>query len=120
MTRRLDRVNDLLREEVSTLVARDTRDPRLRGMLTITRVDTSVDMRYARIYVSIMGDSQAKEAALHGLKSASGFLRRSLSQRLTLRTIPELHFVLDPSIEEGARVLEVMRNLPPEEPATNE
>lgn len=113
MTRRLDRLNGLLRREISDLVAHTMKDPRLGAMVSITRVDTSVDMRYARIYVSVMGESQAKKDALRGLESASGFLRRSLRERLRTKNTPELRFLLDESIQEGARVLEVMRDLAP-------
>ncbi len=112
MSRRLERVNELLRQELSNLVARELSDPRLSLLLTITRVETSADLRSARVFVSVMGDEEEKNTAVSTLQSAAGFLRRALRPRLLLRYVPSLTFRLDESIEEGARMLKAIEELP--------
>ena len=108
MSRRMERINALLRQEISRIVASDIRDPRLASMITITRVDTASDLSRAKVYVSIMGHPDQKKRALKGLKSASGFVRRGLRPRLTLRTVPEVEFRIDDSIERGADMLRLI------------
>ena len=111
MTRRTDRVNGLLRQEIGSLLLHGLRDPRLAHLVSITYVRTSVDLRHAQVFVSVMGSPQEKQEVMGGLHSAAAFLRRELTGRLSLRTVPELRFVLDESIEEGERVLRLMDRL---------
>ena len=111
MSRRLEQVNGLLRQEISRLVAQELSDPRLPLLVTITRVATSADLRSARVYVSIMGSGEEKRTAVATLQSAAGFLQRTLRPRLTLRYVPTLSFRLDESIEEGARMLRAIEEL---------
>ena len=111
MSRRLERVNQLLRQEISKLLADGVKDPRLVGVVTIIRVDTSADLQYAKVFTSVMASEVEKRQVLEGLRSASGFLRRELAHRLSLRVVPHLDFRLDESIEQGAHVLEVMKRL---------
>jgi ribosome-binding factor A len=111
MPRRNDRVNEVLRHEISQLLARQIRDPRLNGVISITQVKTSSDLRLAQVSLSVMGDSETKRSALEGIQSASKFLRRELGQRLTLRHTPFLTFVLDESIEEADRLLRIMDHI---------
>ena len=92
MSRRADRINGLLRQEISLLLSRDIKDPRLSGVISITHVETTTDLRNARVYVSVMGDKDTKGAALDGIQSAATFLRRSLRDRLKLRYVPFLKF----------------------------
>ncbi|MBM3944831.1 MAG: 30S ribosome-binding factor RbfA [SAR202 cluster bacterium] len=108
MVRRLDRINALLLQEISTLVARELKDPRLPAIISIVRVRTSVDLKNARVSVSVLGDAQEKKKALRALRSASGFLHRSLVGVLSLRTVPRLQFELDESIERSAEMLAFM------------
>ena len=105
MTRRTERVNDLLREEISSIVHRDLKDPRLGGLISITEVETSADFRHARVFVSVMGTDEERVASLKALNSAAGFMRRELRGRLqSLRYLPELTFRPDDSIERGMRL----------------
>lgn len=98
-----------VQRELSALL-RTVKDPRLQGgLLTITHVDTTSDLRYAKIYVSALDKSKEKEM-LKGLKSASGYLRRELGAALQLRYTPELQFVADDSIAQGAHILEMLRD----------
>ena len=106
---RIGRINDEIQRELSSLM-RSLKDPRLQsGLLTITHVDTTPDLRYSRIFVSALDKSQEKEM-LKGLKSAAGYLRRELGSALKLRYTPELQFVADDSIQQGAHILEMLRN----------
>lgn len=111
MSRRTERINDLIREEISELLHRQVKDPRLSCFLTVTRVYTSVDLRHAKVFVSVMGSEDEKKAAMAGLDSASGFLYRELRGRLSLRRMPELRFQLDTSMERGAEVLDLMKEV---------
>jgi len=113
-TRRMARVNDTIRREISDLLMRETKDPRIGGLLSVTAVDTSADLRYARVYVSVMGTEEEKERVQEGLVAAAGFLRRCLAERLTLRYIPELTFERDDSIERGSRLLDLIKEVAPE------
>ena len=115
MSRRVDRVNELLRTEISNLLAREIKDPRLARVVSITEVVASSDLRSARVYVSVMGRETDRKAAMDGIRSAASFLRRELRERVNLRHTPHLTFVLDDSIEEGARVLRLIEGVTPEE-----
>ena len=105
MSRRTDRVNEQLREEISTLLTRQIKDPRLSGLITITRVVTSGDLRSARVFISVMGRPETKKAALDGIQSAASFLRRELRDRINMRHTPFLTYELDESMEEADQVL---------------
>ena len=107
---RIGRINEEIQRELSGQLRR-LKDPRVSqvGMVSITRVDTTGDLRYARIYVSALDKSQETQV-LKGLKSAGGYLRRELGRTLNLRNTPELSFVPDDSIDHGARILSMLRD----------
>ena len=107
MSRRTERINQLLREEISELL-RQAKDPRLDSFVTVTEVCISPDLRHAKIFVSILGDEKEQERVLTGLAAASGFLRRQLAPRLTMRFVPELAFLRDDSIERGSHLLQLI------------
>ena len=108
MVRRTQRVSELLREEISLIVQRQLRDPRIPAMISITRVETSPDLRNARIYVSVMESSAGKEQAIIGLNSATRFIKKRLDHVISLRRMPDLVFMLDDSMEKADRVLRVI------------
>lgn len=115
MTRRTERVNDLLREEISSILLRDIKDPRLAHFVTITEVDVAQDFKYAKVFVSVLGTEEEKKEAMQGLLSASRFVRRELGERLkSMRHIPELSFRHDDSIERGSRILQILKEIEPE------
>lgn len=118
MSRRIDRVNELLRSEISNLLSREIKDPRVAGVISITEVVASSDLRSARVYVSVMGQDSDRKAAMDGIRSAASFLRRELRNRINLRHAPHMTFVLDDSIEEGERVLRLIDGATPEQYAT--
>ena len=108
MTRRTERINNLIRQEVSKLLQQEINDPRLVNFISVTRVTTSSDLRHAKVYVSVLGDGVDTNEMLQGFTAASGFLRRELARRLTLRHVPELSFRFDNSIERGAEILRLI------------
>jgi ribosome-binding factor A len=112
MSRRTERVNELLRHEVSELVGRELKDPRLgSGLLTVTEVDVSPDLRNATVYVSHLGEESERKDVLRALTSAAPFLHRELLRRLDMRRVPELRFRFDPSIERGARLSDLIHSV---------
>lgn len=104
---RIHRINDEIQRELASQI-RNLKDPRVSGMVSITRVDTTNDLRYAQVYVSVLEKTREADV-LKGLKSASGFLRRELGHALQLRYTPELQFTGDDSIQHGAHILELLR-----------
>ena len=111
MSRRTDRINGLLRQEISQLLSRDLNDPRLSGVVSITRVETSADLRVSKVYVSVLGGPDDKESVLKGISSAGGFIRREMRDRLSLKYIPDLRFTLDESMEEAQHIQRLMDRL---------
>lgn len=117
---RTERVNELLRAELSELIQREVKDPRVgRGLLSITEVQVSPDLRRATVYVSHLGSEGEREDALKGLQNSAHFLHRELMHRVTLRNVPELVFRFDPSIERGARLASLINEVAGEHGATN-
>ena len=117
---RIGRINEDIQRTLSELIRR-LKDPRVSsvGMVSIIRVDTTGDLRYARVWVSVLDKAQEKDV-MKGLKSAAGFLRRELGRTLNLRYTPELQFIADDSIAYGAHILEILRDpnqVKPENPA---
>ena len=107
---KLQRINEDIRYALSELI-REVKDPRVQqGMISITGVDTTGDMKYCKVYLSVLGLQNEKEL-MKGLKSASGYLRRELGQKVKLRNVPELIFNLDRSIEYGAHINEIISKL---------
>lgn len=105
---RIGRINEEIQRELSSLIP-TVKDPRVTGMISVTAVDTTPDLKYAKIYISVLDKSDC-EQVLKGLKSAAGYLRRELGHTLNLRNTPELTFVRDDSIDQGAHILEMLRN----------
>lgn len=104
MSRRMERVNDLLRDELAELLSRQLKDPRLSPLVSITHVETSADLSHAKVFVSVMAEPERQKEVLRALDSAAGYLRRALWGRLSLKRVPALHFLLDNSIARGARL----------------
>ena len=106
---RMGRINEEIQRELSTLI-RNVKDPRVTGMISVTAVETTPDLKFAKIYISVLDKSDSAQV-LKGLKSASGYLRRELGHALNLRYTPELVFARDDSIDIGAHVLELLRSV---------
>lgn len=118
MSRRTERINAQLRSEISKMIATEIKDPRISGIVTIMQVDTTVDLSYAKVYVSVYGTDADKRNTLKALSSASRFIQKELLRRLTIRSMPYLSFRLDETIERGNEILALIDSLdiPPEEP----
>ncbi len=102
--RRADRVAEAIREDVATWLASGVKDPRVIGLVTVTGVDVTSDLRHAKIFVSVMGTDSERRATLDGLASAKGHLRSRLAKALQLRVAPEIEFRYDHSVEHAARI----------------
>ena len=105
---RIGRINEEIQRELSALIP-TVKDPRVSGMISVTAVETTPDLKYAKVYISAL-DKGGEEQVLKGLKSAGGYLRRELGRALNLRNTPELSFIRDDSIDKGARILEMLRD----------
>ncbi|HZP26787.1 MAG TPA: 30S ribosome-binding factor RbfA [Dehalococcoidia bacterium] len=116
MSRRLERLNTLLREELSELIRRRLKDPRVAEFVSITQVEVSPDLEVARVHVSVMGSQEDKTSTMTALTAASPYLRRELNGRITIRRIPRLQFELDETIEAGARLLDLINQVNRDEP----
>lgn len=109
--KRSDRVGDLIREEIASMIQRgEIKDPRI-GFVTITKVGMSRDLKNARVFFSMMGTEEEKEKSGTGLNSASGFIRRALAKRLRLKYIPKVVFEFDGSIEYASHIDKVLKDL---------
>ena len=108
MAHRVQRVNNLLRREISELIQHQLKDPRLDAFISVTEVDTSPDLKYAKVFISCIRGKQEEEKTLSVLTTASGFLRRELAKIIQLRYIPDLSFHWDDSIERGDHILRLI------------
>ncbi len=107
--KRSDRLGEIIREEISDILFRQIKDPRINGLCSIVRVDVSDDLRYAKVSVSIMGDETQQKRTLAGLKSAANYIRREIGHRIDLRYVPEMTFVLDKSIEYSIHIDQLIK-----------
>jgi ribosome-binding factor A len=116
-TRRAERVSSLIRNEICQLLLENVNDPRLKSLISVTQVTTSSDLKNAKVYVSVLGDKVEAAEALKGFQSAAGYFRHELGDRIKIRSIPELTFHLDDSIERGTRVLGLIDKVSAEDSA---
>ena len=103
-------MGDQIREEISEILLRELKDPRI-GFVTITKVAVSDDLRQARVYYSVFGGEEEKEASYKGLESATGYIKRELGRRLRLKYMPEVTFLFDDSLEYGEHIEELLRSV---------
>lgn len=107
---RLSRINEELRKELSGVLAFELKNPNITGMLSVTKVKITPDFKYAKVYVSIM-NSKNVEKTMQGLKESAGFIRSRIAKDINLRITPELSFVIDDSLEYGARIDNILKDL---------
>lgn len=108
---RSGRINEEIRKEISNIIRDDIRDPRLTAMISVTKVDVTKDLRYAKVYVSIFGNPDEKKDSLSALKNSAGFIRRELGYRVNLRYTPEVLIELDDTIEQGMHINDLLKQL---------
>src|SRR5258705_11366863 len=110
MSQRTERVDELLRQEIGSIVSRDVADPRV-GFVTITEVETATDLRHAKVWVSVIGQPGERDAAVEALRHAMPFIRHELGKRLRIKRIPDLHVQLDDTAERGTRILQLLAEI---------
>jgi len=108
---RFIRINEEMRREISNIIREELKDPSIPEMTTVTEVDVTRDLKYAKVYVSVFAEKEKQQEALEGLKRAKGFIRREVAVRLNLRNTPELLFVLDTSIEYALNMSKIMNDI---------
>ncbi|TYQ13043.1 UNVERIFIED_CONTAM: ribosome-binding factor A [Acetivibrio alkalicellulosi] len=108
---RIMRISLEIKREISNIIQNELKDPRLSKLISVTHVNVTKDLRYAKVYVSIMGSDQEKKESLDGLKSAASFIRREIAQRIEIRYTPEVQFELDNSIEHGAYITKLINDI---------
>ena len=108
MVDRIIRISEEMKKEVSGIIQNELKDPRLPKMISITSLNVTKDLRYAKVYVSVLGNEEEKKNAITALKSAGGFIRREVGQRMQLRYTPEMKFELDNSIEHGVHIIKLI------------
>ena len=109
---RMEKVNEELKKELSIIIDTDLKNPHITGIISVTKVKTSPDLKYARVYISLLNCKNVKET-LDGLKSASGFMRSEIARRINLRYTPELRFEIDDSMEYGAKIDSILKEIIP-------
>ena len=107
---RTERINEEFRRELSSIF-REIKDPRLSSMVSVVAVNVTKDLKYAKVYVSVMGSQEEKENSMQALKSATGFIKREIGLRLNLRAVPQPTFVLDTSIDYGAHINDLIKKI---------
>jgi ribosome-binding factor A len=115
-SRRADRVAEAIRVEVATFLAEGAKDPRVQGLVTVTGVDVTRDLRHARVFVSVLGSDEQRKATMEGLDSLSGHLRARLGKVMRLRIAPEISFRADPSVAHAARIDRLLSQIRDGEP----
>ena len=108
---RMEKINEEIKRELSVLIQDEMKDPRVKGLISITRVDVNNDLRYAKVYVSIMAEHEERKTTLQAIEKAGGYLRSELGKRVKLRYTPELLIKLDDSIEYGVKINEIITGL---------
>jgi ribosome-binding factor A len=109
----MERVNGLLRQVISDMLASELKDPRLSSLISVTRVETTADLSTARVYVSVLGDQAAKRSTLSVLRSAAGFVRKGMRRQVSFKRVPSIDFHIDESIEQGEEVLKLIKEVAP-------
>ena len=111
---RMGRIDEEYRKELSQIISYDLKNPNVTRMISVTKVKVTTDLKYAKVYVSILNSKNIKET-MDGLKKSSGFIRSELAKRINLRNTPELIFEIDDSIEYGAKIDSILKEILPEE-----
>lgn len=116
---RFNRIDEELKKEISNIIMYDIKDPNVTGLISVTKAKVTPDLKYAKVYVSILNAKNTKQT-LAGLKKASPFVRSEIAKRINLRITPEIIFELDDSMEYGAKIESILKEIMPEKPNKNE
>ena len=107
----IDMVNAEIQRELSKIINYDLKDPRVKGIVTVLRVDTTVDLKHCKVNISIMGEVDETDATFDAILRAKGYIRKELARRLRIRQVPELNFVKDDSIEHSIRISKILNDI---------
>ena len=110
MTTRQERIKELLKAEISSIIMREMNDPRL-GFVTITDAEITKDLQHAKVYISVLGDEKQKEETLKALQGAAGFIRSEFGKRVVMKMIPDITFKFDTAVEHGTRIFELLQQV---------
>jgi ribosome-binding factor A len=108
---RINRISEEVKREVSDIIRNEIKDPRIASLCSVIDAEVTPDLRFAKIFISVLGSEEEKASTIKGLNSAAGFIRKELGGRIDLRYYPELHFELDNSIEHGARIMQILNEV---------
>jgi len=108
---RMIRINDEIKRELSQLIRTEVKDPRIGALTSVIRAETTSDLKFCKVYVSVLGEKEEKDAVMKGLKNAGGFIRHMLAERVNLRNTPELIFKLDESVEYSVRMNQLINEI---------
>ncbi len=111
---RIERIDEEYRKEISQIISYDLKNPNITGLISVTKVKVTTDLKYAKVYVSILNSKNINET-MEGLKKSSGFIRTELAKRINLRNTPELIFEIDDSMEYGAKIDSILKEIMPKE-----
>lgn len=105
------RINEEMKREISSIIRNEIKDPRITAMISVTKVDVTRDLSYAKVYVSLYGNNKSKDETFEALKNSAGFIRREVGHRIRLRNTPEIIIEIDDSIEQGMHIDEILRKI---------
>jgi len=105
------RINDEIKKELSEILRSEIKDPRVSAMVSVIKVETTTDLKYCKVAVSVLGSEEDKQSAMQGIKSAAGFIRKLIAERINLRATPEFSFVLDDSVEYSIKIHKILSDL---------
>ena len=108
---RMIRINDEIKKELSEIIRADLKDPRVGVITSVIKTETTTDLRYCKVYVSVLGDDDKKQEVMSVLKGASGFMRSLIARRINLRITPELHFILDDSLDYSFKIDKILKDI---------
>lgn len=108
---RIIRINDEILKEIAIIIRAEIKDPRLTAMTSVVTVDTTNDLKYCKVFISVLGDEKQKKDSLDALKSSAGFIRKQVASRINLRNTPELKFILDDSLEHGMKIAKLIEDV---------
>lgn len=108
---RIIRINDEILKEISIIIRSEIKDPRLTPITSVVSVDTTADLKYCKVFVSVLGHEKQKKDSIDALKSSAGFIRKQIAGRINLRNTPELKFILDDSLEHGMKIAKLIEEV---------
>ena len=111
------RINDEIKKELSEILRSELKDPRIGAMVSVMKVETTTDLKYCKVAVSVLGSEAEKKSVMEGIKSAAGFIRKLVAERINLRVTPEFTFVLDDSLEYSFKIHKILKDIAPESEA---